>query len=220
MWALRQPDGGIEAGWYLVPLRLFLGVTFVFAGLQKLANPDFFRSSSPISIHAQLLAATHTSPIHALISPLASLSTAVGLVIALGELAVGLGTLFGLFARVAAVGGLLLNLMLFLTVSFHTAPYYTGSDIVFVFAWMPLILAGAAGAPALDTWLARQRDLSAAGSLEATAVTAPGVSRRSVVSVGAIAAGVAAMAAVLGGAAAGLGRAIGGTPASSGGTAF
>jgi len=33
-------------------------------------------------------------------------------------------------------------LNLFLAVSFHTSPYYTGSDIVFVFAWMPLIVAG------------------------------------------------------------------------------
>jgi thiosulfate dehydrogenase (quinone) large subunit len=201
-----------------VPLRLFLGVTFVFAALQKLANPNFFRSTSPISIHAQLLAATHTSPIHALVSPLASLSTAVGLAIALGELAVGVGTLLGLITRGAAVGGLLLNLMLFLTVSFHAAPFYTGSDIVFVFAWTPLILAGAAGAPALDTWLARQRELVAVRSPESNAVTAPGVSRRSVVSVGAMTAAVAGVAAVLGGAAAGLGRAIGGTPASTGGT--
>jgi thiosulfate dehydrogenase (quinone) large subunit len=218
LWALRKPDGSIEAGWYLVPLRLFLGVTFVFAALQKLANPNFFRSTSPISIHAQLLAATHTSPIHALVSPLASLSTAVGLAIALGELAVGVGTLLGLITRGAAVGGLLLNLMLFLTVSFHAAPFYTGSDIVFVFAWTPLILAGAAGAPALDTWLARQRELVAVRSPESNAVTAPGVSRRSVVSVGAMTAAVAGVAAVLGGAAAGLGRAIGGTPASTGGT--
>jgi len=41
-WAaqgLRQP------GWVLLPLRAFLGFTFCYAGLQKLANPDFFRLS-------------------------------------------------------------------------------------------------------------------------------------------------------------------------------
>ena len=48
-----------------------------------------------------------------------------------------------------------LSFGLFLTVSFHASPYFTGSDIVFFFAWTPLLLAGAAGAPALDTWLAR-----------------------------------------------------------------
>ena len=40
--------------------------------------------------------------------------------------------------------------MLFLTASWHTTPYFLGSDIVFVFAWLPLALAGAAGQPALD----------------------------------------------------------------------
>jgi len=55
---------------------------------------------------------------------------------------VGVGALLGLLTRIAAIGGLLLSLNLFLAVSFHTSPYYTGSDIVFVFAWMPLIIAG------------------------------------------------------------------------------
>ena len=40
--------------------------------------------------------------------------------------------------------------MLFLTASWHTVPYFLGSDIVFVFAWLPFVLAGAAGQPALD----------------------------------------------------------------------
>ena len=40
--------------------------------------------------------------------------------------------------------------MLFLTVSFHSSPYYTGSDIVFVFAWLPMIIGGAGGVLALD----------------------------------------------------------------------
>ncbi len=39
---------------------------------------------------------------------------------------------------------------LFLTVSFHSSPYYTGADIVFVFAWIPLVLAGSGGVLSLD----------------------------------------------------------------------
>ena len=127
------------------PLRLFLGVTFLFAGLQKLANPDFFQSSSPISIHAQLVGADRSSPIHALLTHLVPIAPAVGLVIALGEVAIGLGILVGLWTRVAAVAGMALSFGLFLTVSFHSSPYFTGSDIVFLFAWTPLALAGRPG---------------------------------------------------------------------------
>ncbi len=206
-WAIRQPDGTIAPGWYLAPLRLFLGFTFLYAGCQKLANPDFFHNSSPISIHAQLVAATHSSPIHALISPLVHIATFVGIVIAFGELAVAAGILLGLLTRVAAIGGLLLNLMLFLTVSYHASPYFTGSDIVFVFAWTPFVLAGAAGAPAVDTWLATPG--ASPGAASTGSRVTGGMTRRAVVSSGVVVGGVAAGVVVLGGVVAAVGRAAG-----------
>jgi thiosulfate dehydrogenase [quinone] large subunit len=144
------------AGWALLPLRAFLGITFVFAGLQKLANPAFFNSANPASIQAQLAAAQRISPIHSLLGPTSHVAVLVGLVIALGELAIGLGTLLGFLARTAAVGGLVLSFLLFLTVSYHSHPYYTGSDIVFVFAWMPLVIAGAGGVLSVDAALAHR----------------------------------------------------------------
>ena len=56
----------------------------------------------------------------------------------------------GDIARAAALAGMGLNLLLFLTASWHTRPYFLGSDIVFVFAWLPLVLAGTRGQPALE----------------------------------------------------------------------
>ncbi len=134
----------------LLPLRAFLGFTFCFAGLQKLANPRFFDAADPASIQAQLAGAGRLSPIHALISPLSHVAVPLGVVIVLGELAVGVGTLLGFRARAAAAGGVALALMLWLTVSFHSSPYYTGADIVFVFAWTPLLLAGSGSVLSLD----------------------------------------------------------------------
>jgi len=147
-WALSE--------WVLLPLRLFLGATFTYAGLQKLANPNFFDPNSPISIQSQLLAAAHTSPIHVLLSHLEGVAKPIGLVIALGEVAVGLGTLIGLWTRVAALGGLIISLSLFLTVSFHSSPYFTGADIVFFFAWVPFVLAGGGTRLSVDAWLAKR----------------------------------------------------------------
>ena len=160
------------AGWALLPLRLFLGGTFVFAGLQKLANPGFFDASNPTSIQAQLASAAHVSPIHALIAHLQHVAVPLGVVIALSELAVGAATLLGLWVRVAAVGGMLVSFSLFLTVSFHASPYYTGSDIVFVFAWIPLIVAGAGGVLSLDA-LARDTVRARVGAGPATLVPVP-----------------------------------------------
>jgi thiosulfate dehydrogenase (quinone) large subunit len=209
MWAVRDPDGTVGTGWVLMPLRLFLGVTFLFAGLQKLADPQFFASSSPSSIHAQLAGAARSSPIHALVGHLVPAADAIGVLISLGEVAVGVGVLVGLWTRVAAVAGMALSFGLFLTVSFHASPYFTGSDIVFFFAWTPLALAGAAGAPALDTWLTRR---AAAGSPPAG--TLP---RRDVLATGALAGVAAAVVLLGGGLVALLGRAVGGTSSSASG---
>jgi thiosulfate dehydrogenase [quinone] large subunit len=49
---------------------------------------------------------------------------------------------------------MLLSLLFFLTVSFNTWPYYYGSDIVFLFAWTPLLLAGS-GPLSVDAVLQR-----------------------------------------------------------------
>ncbi len=213
-WPPRGSDGSVAAGWYLLPLRLFLGATFLFAGLQKLANPDFFRSSSPISIHAQLAGAARTSPIHGLLSHLVSVSPVVGVLIALGEVAVGVGALVGLLTRVAAAGGMALSLGLFLAVSFHSRPYFTGADIVFLFAWTPLLLAGAAGAPAVDTWLAARRARAPGQASERGEGGA--LSRRAVVSTGVVGAIVAGAVVLIAGVAAGIGRAL--SPASTSGS--
>jgi thiosulfate dehydrogenase [quinone] large subunit len=201
-------------GRVLLPLRAFLGFTFCFAGLQKLANPRFFTAADPASIHAQLAGAARRSPVHALISPLAHVAVPLGILIAFGELAVGVGTLLGLRARVAAAGGLVLSLMLFLTVSFHSAPYYTGADIVFAFAWTPLLLAGSGSVLSLDAAIKDR-----AGRQAATAprqgrrpgAAAPEADRREVVLRGLATAAVAAATLVIGGLAAGLGRLAGGT---------
>ena len=201
-------------GRVLLPLRAFLGFTFCFAGLQKLANPQFFDAADPASIQAQLAGAARRSPVHALISPLTHVAVPLGILIALAELAVGVGTLLGLRARLAAAGGLALSVMLFLTVSFHSAPYYTGADIVFAFAWTPLLLAGSGSVLSLDAvvkdWTGRQA-AAARRQVRRSGATVPEVRRREVALRGMTTAAVAALSLGIGGLAAGLGRLAGGT---------
>src|SRR5919205_854783 len=103
----------MRPGLALLPLRLFLGVTFMYAGVYKLSDAGFVHAGADTYIGDQLAVA-------------------------------------GRFMRAAAVGGLVLSLVLWLTASWHTVPYFLGSDIVFAFAWLPFVLAGADGQPALD----------------------------------------------------------------------
>jgi thiosulfate dehydrogenase [quinone] large subunit len=201
----------------LLPLRAFLGFTFCFAGLQKLANPGFFRASDPGSIQAQLAGSARLSPVHALISPLTHVAVPLGLVIAVAELAIGLGTVLGLWQRLAAAGGVALSLLLFLTVSFNASPYYTGADIVFVFAWTPLLLAGADPSLSLDALIAaRTRARRGSGPVSGSGPAGAGNdSRREVMLKGTATAAVAVGGLALGGATAGLGRLADGTSGGS-----
>jgi thiosulfate dehydrogenase (quinone) large subunit len=190
----------------LLPLRAFLGFTFCFAGLQKLANPGFFQATNPGSIQAQLAGAVRRSPIHALISPLTHLAVPLGVLIAVAELAIGLGTVLGLWPRVAAAGGIALSLLLFLTVSFHSSPYYTGADIVFAFAWTPLLLLAGDPVPSVHTVIAAL----APARRDARPVSAHEATRREVVRKATVTAAAAVSGLILGGVVAGLGRLAGG----------
>jgi thiosulfate dehydrogenase [quinone] large subunit len=200
----------------LLPLRAFLGFTFCFAGLQKLANPGFFAAGNPASIQAQLAGAVRRSPIHLLISPMTHIATPLGLLIAFAELAVGLGTLLGLWQRLAAAGGVALSLMLFLAVSFHSSPYYTGADIVFAFAWTPLLLAGAGPLWSADAMITARAQAQARAGRGGRKVIEAEASRREMVLKWAVTGMAAAAGLVLGGATAGVGRLAGGTKSNSG----
>jgi thiosulfate dehydrogenase [quinone] large subunit len=201
-----------------LPLRLFLGLTFCYAGLQKLANPAYLDSSNPASVYAQMRALQGRSPIGPLVSLSIHAPTLVGLLIAFGELAVGVGTLLGLLSRVAAAGGALLALTFFLTVSWNTTPYYYGPDIVFVFAWTVLIGFGSGGVLSMDAWLrdrARRQVGLPPAPVPIMVTPTKGLSprkaaeldRRTVLTTSAGVAGVAAATAFLAGTTAAVGRA-------------
>jgi thiosulfate dehydrogenase [quinone] large subunit len=180
-----QPAG---PGLALLPLRAFLAVTFVYAGVQKLSDPGFLHPGSPTYIGSQLHAFARGTPAGFLLRWFALRSPAVaGVGVALTEIAIGVLVGVGLLTRVVAGAGLALNLLLFLTASWNTHPYFLGSDIVFVFGWLTVLLAGPSGQPALDNVLAnrttRAGQPSRRGGMavyDAAEHSPPGLSRRDI----------------------------------------
>jgi thiosulfate dehydrogenase [quinone] large subunit len=155
----------LAPGLALLPVRLFLGVTFVYAGAQKLSDPGFLHPGAPTYIGTQLHQFAHGTPGGFILRLLAFPAPGfAGVAVALIEIAVGLLTVAGMLTRLAALIGLALNLLLFLTNSWNTYPYFLGSDIVFVFAWLPFVLTGATGQPALDHVIERTAQRRALGS--------------------------------------------------------
>ena len=148
-----EPGGGwgaradrlkaLASRYALLPLRLFLGVTFVYAALDKLSDAHYLAGAGDAaSFVSQTRAVKAGSPISFLLGPALDNPTFFALLIAFGELAVGLGTLFGLWGRLAATGGALISASLWLTVSWSTTPYYFGNDLAYLMAWTALVLAG------------------------------------------------------------------------------
>ena len=128
----------------LLPLRLFLGITFIYAGLNKFTDPQFFNPTTSNFIGRQMESYVQSgSPLSPLLTHLA-IPHAVffGVVIALGELWIGISILAGLFTRLGALGGLGTNLIFFLTATWGVHPYFLGGDLPYAAGWLTLMLAG------------------------------------------------------------------------------
>ncbi|MFN8163722.1 MAG: TQO small subunit DoxD [Solirubrobacterales bacterium] len=147
---------GISAAMALLPLRLFLGITFVYAGVQKLSDPGFLHTGASTYIGTQLHDFAAGTPggfiLRTFALPQPELA---GVGVAIVEITIGLLVIAGFQTRIAAACGMGLNFLLFLTASWHTTPYFLGPDLVFTFAWLPLALAGSEGQPSLDNLVKR-----------------------------------------------------------------
>ena len=188
---------GVPPGLALLPLRLFLGATFAYAGVQKLSDPGFLRPGSATYIGTQLDGFAHGTPAAPLLELVAiPHPQAAGVGVAVLEIAVGLLTVSGRLTRAAAAVGLGLSVTLFLSASWHTSPYFLGSDIAFAFAWLPFVLAGAAGQPALDHRRPRRISLRRRGHVHIP-VPAEALTRRAAIARG-LAGATAATAALAG----------------------
>ena len=150
----RQKERAL--GWVILPLRLFLGITFLYGGFQKLTDPQYFDPSARGYIGKQIEAFATGSPIHNFLINVALFHAHLfGALVAYGELAIGIATLLGFLTLPAAFSGLLLNVLFFLSATWRVYPYFYGSDIVFIFCWITLLVAGSVSSvlPTVDGFI-------------------------------------------------------------------
>jgi thiosulfate dehydrogenase [quinone] large subunit len=146
----------------LWPLRMFMGVTFLYAGLQHLTDPSYFDPSKSGYIGHLIAEYAVGSPIHDfLLGVVEPNAVPFGYTVAVAESLIGIATLLGFLFRIAASAGLLLNFTFFLSATWNAFPFYFGSDIVFVMCWLTLVLTGPQLGQSIDAALAsRYRFLS------------------------------------------------------------
>ncbi len=139
----------------LLPLRIFMGMTFIYAGVQHLTDPAYFDPSKPGYIGHLISQYAVGSPIHDfLLSTVAPNAVSFGYVVAIGESLIGIAALLGFLFRPAALAGLLLNLTFFFSATWNAFPFYFGSDIVFVMCWLTLLLTGPQAGLSIDSVIA------------------------------------------------------------------
>jgi uncharacterized membrane protein YphA (DoxX/SURF4 family) len=131
-------DGWTGMPWSIRILRAFLGVTFVFAGVQKFLDPNFLRPGGGDYIGTQLAGFATGTPVAPLMRFLEHAPVLTGIAIALVEIAVGLATLAGIGMLAASLVGFGINVILWLSATWHTHPYFLGSDSIYAVAWLAL----------------------------------------------------------------------------------
>jgi thiosulfate dehydrogenase [quinone] large subunit len=121
-------------------IRLFLGVTFIYGGWNKATDPGFLDPKSASFIGAQIASYLETSPISFALKPMIEHATAFGWSIIITEFAIGIATLAGIALELAALGGFLLSITLWLTATWTVKPYFLGSDTAYAILWLALFL--------------------------------------------------------------------------------
>lgn len=116
-------------------LRVWLGVTFLYAGWNKANDATFFLPGSSHYIGSQLTGFAHGSPIGPLLQLAAHQPVLVGWLTLLSEMAIGIAILLDVASLPAAAVGALLSLTLWLSSSWNVHPYFLASDPAYFVMW-------------------------------------------------------------------------------------
>ena len=121
-------------------MRLWLGITWIYAGWDKASDPGFLEAGSSSYIGTQLSGFSTHSPLGFAFNPLIEYATVVGGFVIIAEFAIGLATLLWVAPRLAAFGGFLMSLGLWLADTFHVSPYFLASNTAYAVLWLSYLL--------------------------------------------------------------------------------
>jgi thiosulfate dehydrogenase [quinone] large subunit len=121
-------------------MRLWLGITWMYAGWDKASDPGFLTAGSPSYIGTQLSAYSTQSPVGFAFNKLIEHAVLVGGFVMVSEFAIGLATLLWVAPRLAAFGGFSMSVGLWLASSFHVSPYFLASDSAYAVLWLSYLL--------------------------------------------------------------------------------
>ena len=121
-------------------MRIWLGITWIYAGCDKASDPGFLSAGSSTYIGSQLSGYATHSPLGFAFDTLIEYASLVGGFVILSEFAIGLATLLWVAPRLAAFGGFLMSLGLWISSTFHVSPYFLASNTAYAVLWLSYLL--------------------------------------------------------------------------------
>jgi thiosulfate dehydrogenase [quinone] large subunit len=121
-------------------MRLWLAITWIYAGWNKASDPGFLTAGSPSYIGTQLSGYSTQSPVGFAFNKMIEHAVLVGGFVMVSEFAIGLATLLWVAPRLAAFGGFSMSVGLWLASSFHASPYFLASDSAYAVLWLSYLL--------------------------------------------------------------------------------
>ena len=121
-------------------MRLWLGVTWIYAGWDKASDPGYLTAGSPTFIGTQLSAFATNSPIGFALESVIERATQIGIFVMFAEFAIGAATLLWIAPTWAAFGGFVMSLGLWLSSTWHVQPYFLASNSAYTILWLTYFL--------------------------------------------------------------------------------
>jgi len=161
---------------YIRVIRLWLGITWIYAGWDKASDSGFLTRGSSTFIGSQLTGYASQSPVGFLFNKMIEHSQFVGIFVLLSEFAIGIATLLWIAPTSAAFGGFAMAVGLWLASSFHVKPYFLASDSVYAVLWLSYFLYLTGGRTKVKFSINR-RGFMRVGTVGALAVLASGAGK-------------------------------------------
>lgn len=157
-------------------IRVWLGVTYIYAGWHKASDSGFLTRGSSTFIGSQLSGFASQSPVGFIFNELIEYSQFVGIFVLLSEFAIGIATLLWIAPTSAAVGGFTMAITLWLASGFYIRPYFLSGDLVYAVLWFSYFLYLTGGRTKMNFSINR-RGFMRVGTVGALAVIAGGIGK-------------------------------------------
>lgn len=157
-------------------IRLWLGVTWIYAGWNKASDPGFLDRAGATYIGKQLAGYASNSPVGFIFHPLVAHAFLLGIIVMITEFSIGLATLLWVAPTLAAFAGFTMSLGLWMAATWHVKPYFLGSDTAYAVLWLAYFLTLVGRRRRVEVSLDR-RGAMRVGAVGALALLATGAGR-------------------------------------------